>query len=84
MKSKLAKRNEQVHSLLNSLELDNLSGVEDVDCCDLFHHTFFLGARTPAGRLEQPRSNCGWDSTGNGGERGRIYGGGGMGVTAWS
>lgn len=43
MKSKLAKRNEQVHSLLNSLELDNLSGVEDVDCCDLFHHTFFLG-----------------------------------------
>eukprot|EP01043_Picozoa_sp_COSAG02_P051058 COSAG02_NODE_5325_length_4437_cov_3.655832_1_plen_998_part_00 len=43
MKSKLTKRNEQVHSLLNSLELDNLSGVEDVDCCDLFHHTFFLG-----------------------------------------
>jgi len=43
MKSKLTKRNEQVRSMMNSLELNNLSGVEDVDCCDLFHHTFFLG-----------------------------------------
>ena len=43
MKSKLAKRNEQVRAMMSSLELNNLSGVEGVDFCQLFHHTFFLG-----------------------------------------
>lgn len=43
MKSKLSKRNEQVRTCMTSLELNNLSGIEDVDYCDLFHHTFFLG-----------------------------------------